>query len=1002
MHAFGVRLALLGALAVAPLANAFKVDSHLWIADQILSELQNTPAGQPAPLRIGTAADGRPIVAEVPAYVRDAIVEHPNVFLVSVMGADLYPDMVVGQMTTHPGLPFHYDHQAGSADQDEVAQLLNALGLPLLYPDEPGWQTDDWLKHVRDAALAKSGTNPSPELAFALGYLLHAAMDTWAHSYVNSYSGDVFSIGSNRQSAARHVVLESFMAHGHEKFRMLEGLGYAGQQSQRDAARELGRAMGDPRRLRAQGTDQLSSLQAPAEFVRRTLILNNEAAAQYAREPAAYHAWAMWFWWNQSQRIGQDIRQARSAIDAQLELAEQAVLDYRPLWTAAETAKNTAAVAADNALATLDTARQNLLGAIAGNPPLQQALDKASGALEQILDLLPPGPLRDLGNAYRSAATTLADKEKELFDREQEWLEKAQEYELRTGARNAWQTVRNGGWVAVDRLANGWTASIERAVDAYTRAWEETIREIMRPSSGRFRPGPSPTWPITEWVQCWGPTFGIPSPLGAQAASACGRLLVDYGTARENLNLLLSNAMLPEALREQIDHIHEELVRSTQTALPQIASMIRNGVGVPLPAEGSATFVARLWDSEVSFDEVEAEYRRDASGRSLPLYQPGLLRSMLEQDGLPVSGTPLGSATFDHDTADNFPPFYNARNLSILTLLDSNALNALTAAQGIRQTRYSDGRPAYPANRPVGEVLLGAIRSIDGNHQWMAVAPDLPRQAYHPLGSAPERITEDTCRRFGYPAGSAYPNNDLEFPRGDGDRIRCRDEEPPLQSYRNDPDRGTPLPWSRKGGFRLWQDATLRRELFNRVFMGPLSPGICSYLNEARRKYASNTAALLSAPNPEQHGCDTDFGPYPAINHRDNHSTALADPEPNSYLDSVRDAPRANRPAVDRRPEETRNPAAPDPGGRAAQSGVRADDPRRKAPAVRREPGSFTGPADELRRQPDAPQRDGEKLPPRIKVNNSVNVDKVTEKAEPERKEATQTGDGKEPPQRRR
>ena len=46
---------------------------------------------------------------------------------------------------------------------------------------------------MRDAAFAAKGRTPSPELAFAYGYMLHAAMDTWAHSYVNAYSGDIFS-----------------------------------------------------------------------------------------------------------------------------------------------------------------------------------------------------------------------------------------------------------------------------------------------------------------------------------------------------------------------------------------------------------------------------------------------------------------------------------------------------------------------------------------------------------------------------------------------------------------------------------------------------------------------------------------------------------------------------------------------------------------------------------------------------------------------------------------
>ncbi len=155
-----------------PAAFAFKIQTHVWLADQIVGELVNNQG------RLNI--DG--VNYALREQIANAILQKKGAFLLGSMGADIYPDMFAGQMTTHPGV------------NKSIA-------------GKPAWQTDDWVLHVIDEAL-RSGDNAN--IAFAAGYMLHTAMDMWAHSYVNLYAGDVFSIVSNSEVAERHAALESY------------------------------------------------------------------------------------------------------------------------------------------------------------------------------------------------------------------------------------------------------------------------------------------------------------------------------------------------------------------------------------------------------------------------------------------------------------------------------------------------------------------------------------------------------------------------------------------------------------------------------------------------------------------------------------------------------------------------------------------------------------------------------------------------------------------------
>jgi hypothetical protein len=84
---------------------------------------------------------------------------------------------------------------------------------------------------------------------------------------------------------------------------------------------------------------------------------------------------------------------------------------------------------------------------------------------------------------------------------------------------------------------------------------------------------------------------------------------------------------------------------------------------------------------------------------------------------------PGGNYVFDKAS----PVFSDAVTLTKLSLLDCDGLNELARQRGLVSSKqYVDGSPLYPREGRCN-VLLSWLRSIDGNHQWLAVPPPYAR-----------------------------------------------------------------------------------------------------------------------------------------------------------------------------------------------------------------------------------------------------------------------------------
>ena len=145
------------------------------------------------------------------------------------LGPDVFPDPIVGQTTTHPGV-------------------------------EGGWQADEWLEHL----LNRSTT--AEELAFSYGFIVHGAGDIFAHTYVNAYAGDIFSLTDDeREVELRHFVLEKYI-----ESKTPTPLGLTGV-----------------------AIDWENDFGTATSFARDALIMDSDVSRENARAGTGYHLTAM-------------------------------------------------------------------------------------------------------------------------------------------------------------------------------------------------------------------------------------------------------------------------------------------------------------------------------------------------------------------------------------------------------------------------------------------------------------------------------------------------------------------------------------------------------------------------------------------------------------------------------------------------------------------------------------------------------------------------------------
>lgn len=784
-------------------ANAWKIDVHAWIATQVLEDAKDGTIV----IELGEGTQKNSVRINIPRKYAVAIRQSPEMFVLGSLGPDAFPDVVAGQTVIHPSV-------AG------------------------GWGTSEWLQHLMDSPGLSND-----ELAFVLGYLTHAASDTFAHTFVNRYAGDVFDLSDHPTAAVRHIKIESFVSN------YLPPITHPRTGKLSDAA-DL---------LRINGR-----VEFPENMVKERLLLNASAADQYSKGGGVHLSAAYQLHQSLDELLAEDglLRDLeKTAIDLAAELYLGIPIDDEitgalvDLHTKMNEKLNEGAAELKQLALDLnegiseleglntDFAEQRFLDAanladdgidlaakiLTLNNNLDDAvkeLDKVKNTYDEIKDKVCDSVAKYTGfcivwkevtkkvetEAWKLAKQSVTDIQNTI-NRTRDDL-KTVSQDARVVIRDTFDVVRQAHEIhklardaiikfTADTISGDqfrehferWRDGIPVALVEFTRANATAIVNSIDPNK------PSVTEPLATWLVCYGPVF-LSVPHGP-LEDAC-KIYEEIGNLQDELDELESSVADLAGLGEIL-----KLKKKIEGEIQKIKAKIFN-IAI---TEGLREFdkhartptlpLYKALTEEMTESDLNAEFSIDSSGQGLPLIPDVGARVKIEMA--------IQEGSFD---ATEFNAVYNSVALSKLALLDSAGLRRLAAFGEIENSIY--GPRLYGDGSVEGEnVLFGFLRSIDGNHQWQELAPPHPRTGGFDNADFDQRYTYPNTFGFGY--------------RDSGcERVK---------------------------GMRLWVDRNARENLFKQIFRGPVIAGV-----DSPQSLGDGFARTLHSTYPELFGDDLEWG----------------------------------------------------------------------------------------------------------------------------------------------
>lgn len=800
------------AILVSPAASAFGLKTHVWIAQRLIDEVQTS-------CRVKVEGVDVPIKSEVCESIRS----HPSEFLSGVLGPDAYPDLITGQVTTHPGI-------------------------------EGDWQTNDWLIHLYARAA------PGPELAFAAGYLVHAASDTFAHSYVNAYAGDIFSLTDERRVELRHFLLEKYidarlpgfsfnsasiappsdwlrdkLIHDPNASRLSKGSGVALHiTSMFDIHRNVSNLADDLDRIEkeaaeliievpvqiAEASQRLASGEVALDTASVTLHLEEknievqsallEAENKVLQEAIRLLQENI----DEINFLGQQARLAREAAEAARQTGKDSVdeaerLNGRllnlerqiqgiPQLITREVCRdevvgnvcsvfcsfcgevckdtvnsvcrvvqegNTVWVNLNNEILNLRSSIANLQASIAKagiDVTTQIAVEQAKLQEKASKELLTAGL-----QIAKDAAQAKYDVQKGLYDAQAEVTRQAREEVDRIKEEIAKLRQR---LIDLDGVRDALVDLLARSdiLSGLAKNWRSGMRtagrEFINASStvatGLIDGKGQVVSTYLQWWKCYGNSYaGIPPQIGE---SVCGF---------ENLLAKLDeevNKIVERTLPPPFNQVYSDFIKIKGRVKNEINNAVSDGVlhfaKLVAPDESSRQFIDVLARPENASQDAMNDAFATAADSDKPLLVFGRISDLVDADLALESGKL---------NPDRFFALRNAVTLSKLALMDVSGLRKLAWVIGADESRIQLGQ-----SEGRGSVLFDMLRSIDGNHQWQPYG--LPYASVHSAA----RPDDPMKRRYGYGPGQERP------------------------------------------GLQLFVNEELRRTMFLRIFYGPLNPGL--------------------------------------------------------------------------------------------------------------------------------------------------------------------------------
>jgi len=743
-------------------ANAFKVDAHIWIAQEVLNDLKDGD--------LDIEIDGTKRSIRINERYLSALRSHPKSFLLGSIGPDSFPDVFSGQLAIHPSV-------------------------------EGGWGTSEWLQH-----LVKHEGDPK-ELAFALGYLTHAAGDVFAHTFVNKYAGDLFELQEHEWAAIRHIHIESFISNYLPPLKTSGG----GVEQPYLSVQTNGR------------------LDFPSDLILDRFLLNSDSIGQLKRAGSMDHLTGVYDLHRSLTDFLSDDGQLLDLEALALKLVAEAVAgipvandlakEVQKLSNKVNTELNNAAgdlskIAQDvnTELHKIEGLRNDIiekgtvesislakdiiklnLDILEKGVELQKLLEKFNSLPEQVATEVCknlPWPLDKLCgfvlqlNPARAATQFLIDQaEKFIADARQEVdrltpkLKDAIregfdliEVELQTRVALTNQFIAFAGDKPFGnpfrRHFEIWKENLPVVLSEWTRANLNAIVNTIDPSH------PSITEPLKKWLICYGSgLFSVP------VKATAGVCIVWNGVQQFEQELKEFEKKLADLtpITKEIFEAKEKLTQKIEEIKQKVTSAAVSEILKEFDrrANTNTNHIFKGLTEKVDAGDLNEVMAKDESGQNLLLI-PDAAERILEE--MHVEG-----GTFDRD---RFYALYNAVVLSKLALLDRGGLVSLARSVGLHNTIF--GADLYGDDQIVSEnILFGFVQNIDGNDQWHDLSPPHPRVGGYDDTDFQNRANNPDMR-YGY--------------------------------Y----DRSCP----RRLGMRMWADPQARQLLFTRLFKGKIAAGV--------------------------------------------------------------------------------------------------------------------------------------------------------------------------------
>lgn len=793
-------------------ATAFSLDTHLYIATKVLDDALTGSISVCAGEAQASAKPGSRCARRypIPSATLDALKGNPSAYLAGALGPDVFPDFITSQVTVHPGL----EHGWGTDDFLRHLQA-NAGG-----GDDLAW-VSGFLSHASSDVFAHSWVNHYAGGIFDISKHIDSNEIEVRHFVLERYIADrtprIWSKYAETPEAPHEFVADQLMLANPVSAQFKKAGAVTGHvvaievlhenvQKLYEDALAISKTIND---IGAKKLQPLETAKAQLKLAEEGLKLAGKgleesenllktgdeliAAAEKALLDAARII-------DENPGLITGWHQQMEALKIALDAQESGLEGIRNAVQAERKAVNDA----DQALKNI--CNGDLCHLVPGYDVAKTTLDVANGVLaakEKVLNEALSG-IASLKRLREDLNRKIAEAEKAIADarivqqtvgaqleaqRAQRKLETEGVKAARKGLEEATKAAQQAQQLldnvskdlapVVDLLARynpivlflqHWAADIRRASIAFSKSSQGVAEYLLAKKEGNALE------PYLKWYECWSPVLGaVPSEVPQTVCTATDIYTDLHDKLTEEINKVVDSLGSLGWLIAPNVKVQQEFEKKVKKPLEKEVRKVVGHVAGEVVAFLSNRQLANLIELITSKDRVtdarlNGIYATDDS-KSRLLEIADVVARVRRDAGLEAEG--------DMVSEDRFPALYNAIVLSKLALLDADTLNAVYNDLALEANPQAQPRKLFTATpgQPFN-ILLRAVSSIDGNHQWQAIG--LP----YPVSSGSTKGWPDKSR-FGRP-GHAGAHS----------------------------------------GFLFWGDPRAREIVFKQLFRGPLSLGM--------------------------------------------------------------------------------------------------------------------------------------------------------------------------------